>query len=336
MIRVLLTGGAGYIGSHTAKELARQGFDPVVLDDLSTGHKWAAKWGQLIHAPIQSGAVVREVIRSHKVEAVVHFAANAYVGESMRHPRKYFRNNVVNGIEFLDAVLDCNVRCVVFSSSCTIYGTPDSNPIAEGQPERPISPYGESKAFVEKVLGWYGVAYGLRWVSLRYFNAAGADPERELGEDHRPETHLIPLAIRAALGRQPAIELYGTDYPTPDGTAVRDYVHVSDLAAAHVLALRYLLDGGANTILNLGTGSGRSVREIIAAVAALRGEPLLVREAPRRVGDPPILVANPSRAFETLGWAPRYSDLESIVETALRWHSAQPHPYLHVGRHVYI
>jgi UDP-glucose-4-epimerase GalE len=316
---VLITGGAGYIGSHTAKALARSRFEPVVLDDLSKGHRWAVKWGPLVKADLGDYAVVREVLRRYHIDAVVHFAADAYVGESMREPRRYFRNNVGNTLTLLEAVLDAGIRHFVFSSSCATYGIPGTVPIAENQPQFPVNPYGESKRFVERALWWYGEAYGLKSVTLRYFNAAGADPGGELGEDHDPETHLIPLVIQAALGSTPWVDIYGTDYPTPDGTAIRDYIHVTDLAEAHVLALRHLMDGGENAALNLGTGHGHSIREVIAAISRHSCWHIPLRETGRRPGDPPVLVADATLAKHVLGWRPQYSDLATIVDTALRW-----------------
>jgi UDP-glucose-4-epimerase GalE len=319
---VLITGGAGYIGSHTAKALARSRFKPVVLDDLSKGHSWAVKWGPLVKGDFGDYAVVREILRRFHIDAVVHFAADAYVGESMREPRRYFRNNVGNTLALLEAVLDAGIRHFVLSSSCATYGIPQTVPIAEDQPQFPVNPYGESKRFVERALWWYGEAYGLKSVTLRYFNAAGADPGGELGEDHDPETHLIPLVVQVALGSAPWVDIYGTDYPTPDGTAIRDYIHVTDLAEAHVLALRHLMDGGESTSLNLGTGRGHSIREVIAAVSRRSDRHVPAREAGRRPGDPPVLVADATQARYVLGWRPQYSDLVTIVDTALRWRVA--------------
>src|SRR5271157_2610426 len=301
-MRVLITGGAGYIGSHAAKEVARRGHTVVVLDNLSTGHRWAAKSGPFIEGDVGDTSLVQDTLSCYGIDLVMHFAAHAYVGESMANPRKYFRNNVVNALALFDAMLQAGVRRVVFSSTCATYGVPESVPITEGAPQHPINPYGESKLFVEKMLAWYGKAYGLKSVALRYFNAAGADPEGELGEAHDPETHLIPLIIQAALGRRPFVEIYGTDYPTPDGTAIRDYIHVTDLAAAHVRALEYLADGGESRALNLGTGQGYSVREVINAVGKISPHPVPFREGPRRAGDPPVLVADARHAGEALGW----------------------------------
>jgi len=322
-VRVLVTGGAGYIGSQTAKCLDRSGFEPIVLDDFRTGHRWAVRWGPLIEGDLAERETVREAIHAMGVEAVVHFAADAYVGDSMRMPREYFRNNVVNTLGLLDVMLDAGVRTIVFSSTCATYGVPDHAPISEAHPQRPVNPYGESKLFVERVLRWYGEAYGLRWCALRYFNAAGADSEGELGEDHEPEPHLIPSVIRAALGLRAALEIYGTDYPTPDGTAIRDYIHVEDLAQAHVLALRHLLDDGEPGPFNLGTGTGFSVHEVIRAVERVSGNRVPVHPAPRRPGDPPALTADAGLAGRILGWRPQRSSLENIVRTAWAWDVAR-------------
>lgn len=318
--RVLVTGGAGYIGSHTCKALARAGYLPVTIDNFVYGHDWAVKWGPLEEGDIGDQEFVERVIREHHIEAVVHFAAYAYVGESMAEPAAYFRNNVINSLCLLETMQSCGVQNVVFSSTCATYGLPEEVPIGEEHPQRPVNPYGESKLFVERALHWKGQAHGLRSVALRYFNAAGADPDGEIGEDHDPETHLIPLAITAALERAPELRIFGNDYPTPDGTAVRDFVHVTDLASAHVKALDYLMRGGKSTALNLGTGTGHSVREVIAAVERAGNRRVPVREAPRRPGDPPLLIAAPSLAKLVLDWEPKLSDIDTIVSTALRWH----------------
>jgi len=325
-MKVLVTGGAGYIGSHTVKALAAAGFEPVVFDNLSEGHEWAVRWGPLVKGDLAESHAIAGALAAHKVEAVIHFAAHAYVGESVKAPRKYFRNNVTNTLNLLDAMLDAGVAHIVFSSSCATYGDPVRLPIAEDHPQSPVNPYGESKLFVEKVLRWYGKAYDLKWLALRYFNAAGADPEGDIGEDHAPETHLIPLAILAALGRHREVEVFGTDYDTPDGTAIRDYVHVTDLADAHVRALRYLLDRGQPMALNLGSGIGYSVREIIGSVERVGGRPVPVRNSGRRAGDPAVLLADSSRAKDTLGWAPANSNLDTITGTAWRWHTRRHDP----------
>ncbi|OLC69825.1 MAG: UDP-glucose 4-epimerase GalE [Candidatus Rokubacteria bacterium 13_1_40CM_2_68_8] len=322
-MKILITGGAGYIGSHTAKLLSHCSLIPVVVDDLSTGHRWAAKWGPIVEGNLADTGLIRQVLATHKVGAAIHFAASAYVGESMENPRKYFRNNVINTLNLLDALIDAGLAYVVFSSTCATYGTPAEMPIPENHIQDPINPYGESKRFVERVLHWYGRAYGLKWVALRYFNAAGADPEGEIGEEHDPETHMVPIAIQAALGKRPYMEVFGTDYPTPDGTAIRDYTHVTDLARAHLLALRYLLGGGKSTAVNLGTGNGHSVRKVIRAVERVSGRRVPVREAARRPGDPPVLVADSGKACQLLGWQPQFSSLDAIVETAWNWHSRE-------------
>jgi len=320
---VLVTGGAGYIGSHTCKSLSRASYLPVVLDNLVSGHRWAVKWGPFVEGNLADGDLLHQVMREHQIQAVVHFAAYAYVGESVQVPEKYFRNNVINTLNLLEAMRAADVRRIVFSSSCATYGLPEIVPIREDAPQRPVNPYGESKLFVERALHWLGNAYGLRWAALRYFNAAGSDPDAELGEDHDPETHLIPLAIQSALGRRPYVEVYGTDYDTPDGTAIRDYIHVTDLAEAHVLALSHLLDRDDSLAVNLGTGQGHSVREVIHVVESVSRRSVLLREGARRPGDPPTLVADASRARELLDWQPRHSSLMNIVGTAFDWHQRQ-------------
>ncbi len=318
---VLIVGGAGYIGSQTAKAAARAGLSPVVVDNLSVGHDWAVKWGPLERGELADADFLRGVIERHKVTSVVHFAAHAYVGESVAEPRKYFRNNVAGTLALLDAMLDRGVKSIVFSSSCTVYGERDADagPISEASATEPCNPYGESKLMVEKIFRWYAGAYGLRWVALRYFNAAGADPDGEIGEDHDPETHLIPITIAAALGARPELGIFGTDYPTPDGTAIRDYIHVADLADAHLRALAYLQGGGTPLALNLGTGKGSSVKDVVAAVQRQSGRKVPVREAARRAGDPAALVADARKATEVLGWRPQHSDLDTIVRHALAW-----------------
>jgi UDP-glucose-4-epimerase GalE len=329
--RVLVTGGAGYIGSHTCKALAAAGYAPVVLDDLSTGHRWAVKWGSLITADIADRARVSKVLKVFGIEAVIHFAANAYVGESVEHPRKYFDNNVSKTLALLDTLLNAGIDKLVFSSSCATYGIPRHLPITEDHPQVPINPYGATKLFVEQILHWYERAYRMRHVILRYFNAAGADPDGELGEDHTPETHLIPSVIAAAQGVNAAVEILGTDYDTNDGTAVRDYIHVCDLAAAHVRAVDHLLAGESSVSVNLGTGRGHSIRDVITAVEAVGRSPVPVIHGSRRAGDPAALVANPQRAQATLHWTPQMSDLRTIVRTAWDWHGKQLAPRAREG-----
>jgi len=317
---VLVAGGAGYIGSHTCKLLAKAGREPVVLDDLSTGHRWAAKFGPFYQGDIQDGELVRKIVRDHDITDVIDFAAKAAVGESYQDPGKYFRENVGKTVHFVDALIAGGVKNIVFSSTCAVYGNPDTIPITEAESKKPVNPYGETKLFVERMLHWYGIAHGLKWVAPRYFNAAGADPEGEIGEVHDPETHLIPAAIEAILGKRPQLEVYGTDYPTPDGTAIRDYIHVFDLGRAHILALDYLRNGGESIAVNLGTGVGQSVMDVIGAVRTATGREVPHVLRPRRAGDPPQLVADPSLAKAVLGWSAEYRDIRRTVETAWAWH----------------
>jgi UDP-arabinose 4-epimerase len=321
-ICVLITGGAGYIGSHSAKALARAGFHPIVVDDLRTGHRSAVRWGPLIETDLADKAGLSKVFKAYPIAAVIHFAGSAYVGESMHAPRLYFQNNVGATLSLLETMLDHGVTQIVFSSSCATYGHPEAIPITERHPQHPVNPYGESKLMVEKLLFWYAQAYGLRYTILRYFNAAGADPDGELGEMHEPEPHLIPRIIGAALGSLSTVEVYGTDYDTVDGTAVRDYIHVTDLAEAHVAAMRYLEFGGAPAAFNLGTGTGNSVRQVISAVEQASGREVPFKDLPRRAGDPAELVADAQEAVRCLTWCPRYSDLQCIVRTAWAWHTS--------------
>lgn len=316
---VLVTGGAGYIGSHACKTLARAGYLPVVFDDISRGHREAVRWGPLVEGDLADRARLAATLEAHRVSAVMHFAAYAYVGESVTDPSMYYRNNLVGTLSLLEAMRETGVGKIVFSSTCATYGTPASVPISETAPQLPINPYGETKLAIERALHWYGQAYGLRWTSLRYFNAAGADPDGEIGECHDPETHLVPLVLQTALGERAQIDIYGTDYPTPDGTAIRDYIHVQDLAEAHLRALEHLAAGRQSTALNLGTGRGHSVREVIRAAEAVSGRRIKCRETARRLGDPPALVADPDQAAKLLGWYARLSDLDTIIRTAFTW-----------------
>jgi UDP-glucose-4-epimerase GalE len=324
MRNVLVTGGAGYIGSHAAKALARAGMRPVVYDNFAYGNRWAVKWGPLLEGDIRDRAALLDAFSRYEIDAVMHFAAFAYVGESMAQPGRYFENNVTGSFNLLESMQLAKIRTIVFSSTCATYGTPDSVPITEETPQRPVNPYGETKLMIERALHWYGEAHGISSLALRYFNASGADPEGEIGEAHDPETHLIPLVLDAAAGTRPAIDVFGTDYPTRDGTCERDYIHVSDLADAHVQALRYLAEGGQTTAINLGTGEGHTVREVIKAVETITGRAVPRRETGRRAGDPPILVADARRAAKTLGWTPSRSDLPTIVRTAWAWHQNRP------------
>lgn len=322
-MRVLVVGGAGYIGSHSCKALALAGHEPIVYDNLVFGHEDAVKWGPLERGDILDGERLDEVLSRYKPEFVMHFAAFAYVGESVADPAKYYRNNVTGSLSLLEAMRRQGVSNIVFSSTCATYGVPETLPIVETTSQRPINPYGYSKLVVENALADYGHAYGLRWVALRYFNAAGCDPDGELGERHDPETHAIPLAISAALGSGPRFKAFGTDYPTPDGTAVRDYIHVSDLASAHVKAVDYLAQGGSSDAFNLATGRGTSVRELVEAVGRAVGRPVPVDFVERRAGDPPQLVADGTKARAVLGWEPAFTEIEPIVSTAANWFMRQ-------------
>jgi UDP-arabinose 4-epimerase len=322
-VPVLVTGGAGYIGSHTCKALAAAGYLPVSLDNLSLGHRWAVQWGPLVEAELLDQNAVQRALREHRIKAVIHFAASAYVGDSMRDPAAYYRNNVLTTLMLLDAMRAEGVNDIIFSSSCAVYGNPDCLPIDEAHATDPLSPYGQSKLDGENALRWYGMAYGIRWIALRYFNAAGADAEGLIGEDHEPETRLIPRAIMAAMGSVPELEVFGTDFPTRDGTCIRDYIHVSDLARAHVSALQALDNGTASQVLNLGTGRGYSVREVLQAVESATGRKVPHSAAPRRAGDPSEVIADSRRAEAVLEWSARESDLATIVGTAARWHARQ-------------
>ena len=314
--RILVTGGAGYIGSHTAKLLCSEGIEPVVYDNLTTGNRSAVRWGPFVEGDILDGARLIDVVEQYQPVAVIHFAASAYVGESVIDPAKYYRNNVRGTLSLLDVCRQTGVDKMIFSSSCATYGVPDVLPIDEATPQVPINPYGKTKLMAEHMLADYAAAFGLNYVSLRYFNACGADPEGDLGEWHDPETHLIPRALMAAAGTISHLEIFGEDYDTPDGTCVRDYIHVTDLARAHVLAYRHLAKGGENLALNLGTGRGFSIREVLRAIGEVTGHDVPIVTRRRRCGDPPALYADAGLAYQTLGFLPRYSDLETIVRTA--------------------
>jgi len=317
---VLVTGAGGDVGSHACKALNRCGYAPIGLDSLERAGMRTLPWGPLEVVDTSDRKSVGRVLDKYRPAAIVHFAAYAYVGESVADPSLYYRNNVGGSISLLEAAQAAGIGNFVFSSSCATYGIPGTVPIREDHPQHPVNPYGSSKLMVERILRDCDLAFGIRSVALRYFNAAGADPDCEIGECHDPETHAIPLAIRAALGEQPEFEIFGTDYPTPDGTAIRDYVHVTDLAHAHVRALEYLLDGGTSTALNLGTGTGHSVREVVKAVEAATGRPVKTIPSPRRDGDPPVLVADPERASQLLNWNAEMASLTDIVRTAVQWH----------------
>ncbi|GFZ84957.1 UDP-glucose 4-epimerase GalE [Elstera cyanobacteriorum] len=318
-IPVLVTGGAGYIGSHTCKALAQAGYLPISYDNLSRGFRDAVRYGPLVVGDIADRATLDAALAEHKPIAILHFAAVAYVGESMADPVLYYRNNTAGALSLIEAALAAGIDKLVFSSTCATYGVPKTLPIDEDTPQQPINPYGRSKRMVEQMLQDIGAVSPLRSVALRYFNACGTDPDGEIGENHDPETHLLPLAINAALGLGPQLQVFGTDYPTPDGTCIRDYIHVTDLADAHLRALTYLENGGATTAINLGTGSGFSIREILTAVERVLGSPVPHQVSPRRPGDPPSLVALAEKARDVLGWEAKHSDIETIVRTAAAW-----------------
>ena len=320
--KILVVGGAGYIGSHAVKALDSRGYDLVVLDDLSTGHRDAVQAGTFVEGDLGDRPTLDRLFATHRIEAVMHFAAFAYVGESVQQPGKYYRNNVAATLTLLEAMRDHGIRHFIFSSTCATYGIPQEVPIPETHSQWPINPYGWTKLMVERMLADFDRAHGLRYVAFRYFNAAGADPDGRLGERHEPETHLIPLVLRAADGGEP-LKVFGDDYPTPDGTCIRDYIHVSDLADAHVLGLERLLAGGESTVYNLGNGQGFSVKEVIAMAERVTGRPVPHTFAPRREGDPPALVGSAGRAREELGWQPRFADLESMIATAHNFHQGR-------------
>lgn len=322
---ILVTGGAGYVGAHACKALASAGFRPVVFDNLSTGHRDFVRWGPLVEADIRQAAAVERAIRAHGVEAVLHFAASSYVRESMQDPAKYYDNNVVGSLSLLAGMRAAGCDRIVVSSTCAVYGEPDLVPINESTPPCPVNPYGASKLMTERILADYGRAYGLRSVCLRYFNACGADEAAELGELRDPETHLIARALMSLQGHIQDFAVYGADFATQDGTAVRDYVHVADLADAHVMSLRLLLGGGPSSLFNLGTGRGHSVREVLRAIGDVTGQLVPEVQAGRQTGEPGLLIADPVLARERLGFAPRRSDLQTIIRTAWAWHR-RAHP----------
>jgi UDP-glucose 4-epimerase len=323
--KVLIVGGAGYIGSQTNKLLAGSGLKTVVFDNLCAGHRRLVKWGDFVKGDLARPADLARCFKKHKFSAVIHFAAFAAVGESVADPAKYYRNNVANTINLLDAMRAAGVKNLVFSSSCSVYGVPARVPITEAAPLCPISPYGRTKLIMEQAIADYARAYGLKYAALRYFNAAGADPDGQTGELHNPETHIIPLVLDAAAGRRPYVSVFGTDYKTPDGTCLRDYVHTADLAQAHLLALRYLERGGANAAFNVGNGKGFSVMQVIKATEKVTGLKVPRKLVRRRPGDPAVLVASSAAARRTLGWKPAYADIETIIEHAWAWHKKQRH-----------
>ena len=325
MDSVLVVGGAGYVGAHTCKALNAAGFKPITLDNLCSGHKNFVRWGPFIRGDIRNPSTVARAIQDYSVKAVLHFAAYAYVGESVRDPQKYYENNVAGSLALLRGMLRARCLSIVFSSTCAVYGQPDNVPIVESTCPSPVNPYGASKLMAERILSDYSAAYGLGLTILRYFNASGADPDGDIGELRDPETHLIPRAMMALQGYVDDFQIFGSNYPTPDGTAIRDYIHVSDLAEAHVAAVRCLLDGQGAGTFDLGTGKGHSVKEVISAIEAETGRTLPAIDGPHRTGDPAELVADPSKARTALGFSPEHSDLATIIKTAWAWHR-RAHP----------
>ena len=317
---VLVTGGAGYIGSHCCKELSRRGYLPITIDNLVYGHAESVKWGPFYHGDVADEMLLDRIFSENDIRAVMHFAAYTYVGESVQDPRKYYTNNLRTTITLLDKILQHAVSCCIFSSTCAVYGLPQSVPIDENHPMDPINPYGWSKYMIEQILVDYSWAYDLRFLSLRYFNAAGADPQGEIGEDHKPETHLIPLILDVAKGKREILEVFGNDYDTADGTCVRDYIHVTDLAEAHVKGLEKLLGGAPGGFVNLGAGDGYTVLEVIERAVAITGREIPYKIVARRPGDPAVLIASNAKAKKALGWGQGYSDLQTIIETAWNWH----------------
>jgi UDP-glucose-4-epimerase GalE len=322
-MKVLVCGGAGYIGSHTVKNLIAEGYEVVVLDNLSSGRRELLLGGEFVQTDLADIEALRKSFRAHDFGAVLHFASLIQVGESYLDPQKYYLQNLLTSLNLLEAMLEARVKRLIFSSTAAVYGIPEAIPIPESHPLNPFNPYGRTKLFIEQIMRDYEAAYGLKFISLRYFNAAGADPDGRLGEMHSPETHLIPNALLTVLGRRTSLDLFGKDFPTPDGTAIRDYIHVTDLAAAHVSALGRLVDAPASDFINLGTNQGYSVLEVIRAIETVTGTHVPYEVKPRRQGDVPVLLASREKAERVFGWTPRHSGLEEIIETAWRWHKKQ-------------
>jgi UDP-glucose-4-epimerase GalE len=324
---ILVVGGAGYIGSHMAKYLSKKGYMPVVLDNLVLGHRRAVKYGPFFEGSMNDSSLLEKIFSDYPISAVMHFAAFCYVGESVEEPARYYQNNVANTLTLLEVMVEKKIGNFIFSSSCASYGEPVEIPMTEDHPQKPISPYGRTKLMVEQILDDFRTAYGLESVCLRYFNAAGADRDGELGEDHNPETHVIPLVLKTALGQRPVVDIFGDDYPTPDGTCIRDYIHIEDLAQAHLLALERLLKGLPGGLYNLGNAKGYSVKQVIEIARRITGKEIPARVVERRSGDPAVLISSSQKAMKDLGWMPQFPDLETIVETAWTWHKNNPDGY---------
>ncbi len=327
MTEILVVGGAGYIGSTMCKHLKKNGYQPIVLDNLITGHRQSVKWGPFFEGSIEDTALLNHIFTKHRPKAVMHFAAFCYVNESIKEPGKYYRNNVGATINLLQTMVEHNILNFIFSSSCATYGEPVEIPITENHPQHPINPYGKTKLMVEQIIADYNVAHDLQFVSLRYFNAGGADPDGELGEDHKPEPHLIPLVLRTAMGLRDKIYIFGDDYPTKDGTCIRDYIHINDIAQAHLLALERLLNRKPGGVYNLGNGGGYSVKEVIEVAQIVTGKQIQTEVVKRREGDPGILISTSDKAHKELGWEPKFTDLNYIIETAWHWCQRNPNGY---------
>ena len=326
-MNILIIGGAGYIGSHMCKYLSQNGYTPIVLDNLVCGHRESVKWGPFFEGSMDDKALLNHIFTEYEIAAVMHFAAFCYVGESVENPAKYYHNNVAATLSLLESMIENDILNFIFSSTCATYGEPIEIPIREKHPQSPINPYGRSKLMVEQIMDDFGNAYGLKSASLRYFNAAGADPDGELGEDHRPETHLIPLVLQTALNQREEIEIFGNDYPTSDGTCIRDYIHINDLAQAHLLALERLLNGLPGGQYNLGNGDGYSVKQVIDVARQVTKKKIPSKVVERRPGDPAVLIGSSEKAIKELGWRPQFTDLNTIIETAWKWHKNHPHGY---------
>jgi len=321
---VLVTGGLGYVGSHAVKLLVDRGIEVVGLDDLSFGHKKAACGSEVLIGDIGDAELLRSIFKKYGIDSVMHFAAFADVGESVKNPQKYYINNVSKSLVLLQQMMEAGVKKLIFSSTAAVFGEPQAVPIPEEHPKNPTNPYGRSKLMLEEILSEYDHAYGLKWIALRYFNASGADPSGIIGEDHKPEHHLIPIVLDVALGKRESVSIFGTDWPTPDGTCIRDYVHVTDLAQAHLLALEALESGAQSNVYNMGNGNGYSVLEVISTAEIVTGQKIKAIPAPRREGDPARLVAGSDKIKRELGWKPEFPELKTIIETAWRWHSSHP------------
>ena len=327
MNEILVVGGAGYIGSHMCKYLSKNNYLPIVLDNLSLGHREAVKWGPLFEGNLDNQSLLKTIFLQHDIKAVMHFAAFCYVGESVLQPLKYYQNNISSTLGLLEGMKNAGVDKLIFSSTCATYGEPDFLPITEKHPQNPINPYGQSKLMMEKIFADLDKAHGLKTICLRYFNAAGADPDGELGEDHDPETHLLPLVLQTALEQRKELTIFGNDYPTEDGTCVRDYIHITDLAQAHYLSLQHLLQGGQSDQYNLGNGNGYSVLNVLKTAKQVTGKKIPYKFADRRPGDPAVLIGSSKKAALDLGWTPQHADLGVILETAWKWQKDHPHGY---------